>query len=272
MITGLSRPAEILDQEVNVNRSTSTTPNHRETADEAGLGKLSIVSLLAGLVTAYGTFAVVAAIAGSLLASANVDTEFRTNDWSGSGAVAALTTAVVLLIAYFFGGYVAGRMARRRGLLHGIALAITTLVVGAIAGGIVAALTDDSAIRSNLRSIGVPTSTDQITDVALTGALISLAAIIIGSILGALAGERWHTKFARRVDDPEIGASADERRRQEEEQEARRRRIAADPTVATSDDRRVDLISEERSNGDTADGPRYTAAEWRQLESTKNAR
>jgi hypothetical protein len=255
-----------------MSRSNHRGTVHRETAAEAGLGRLSFISLLAGLVTAYGTFAVVAAIAGAALSSADVDTEFRTNDWTSTGAVAALTTAIVLLIAYLFGGYVAGRMARRNATLHGIALAIATLVVGAVAGGIVSVLTDDAAIRSNLRSIGVPVTTDQISDVAIVGVIVSLAAIVIGSILGAMLGERWHTKLARRVDDPEIGASAEERRRLEEEQDERRRRldveqqdrrgrIAADPTLTTRDrdGSVVDLNAEE---GRTVDEPRYTEAEW----------
>ena len=252
-----------------MNTTNSTPTIHRETADEAGLRHLSIVSLLAGLVTAYGTFAVVAAIAGSVLAAADVDTDFRTDDWTGSGAVASITMAVVLLIAYFFGGYVAGRMARRRAVLHGVALAISTLVVGAIAGGLVAALTDDESIRSNLRSIGVPTTVDQVDDVAIVGVIISLAAIIIGSVLGAIQGERWHTKLARRVDDPEIGATAAERQRVEDEADERRRRIAADPTVATHDDRSVDLVAEEEAARADADGPRYTEAEWRQRDQAR---
>ncbi|WP_421121616.1 TIGR04086 family membrane protein [Aquihabitans daechungensis] len=254
---------------------TATHATHRETAAEAGLGRLSIISLLAGLVTAYGTFAVVAAIAGSLLAAADVDTEFRTNDWTGSGAVASLTAAIVLFVAYLFGGYVAGRMARRSAVLHGVALAIATLVVGAVAGGIVAGLTDDASIRSNLRAIGVPTATEQVTDVAIVGVIVSLAAIFLGSIAGATLGERWHTKLARRVDDPEIGASAAERRRLEEEQEDRRRRIVADPTVAASDHRTtdgrvVDLPAEEARG--TADQPRYTEAEWRQRDQARPLR
>ena len=267
-----------------MNRTASSAAIHRETVAEAGIGQLSAISVLAGLVTAYGTFAVVAAIAGSVLASGDVDTEFRTNDWTGSGAVAALTSAVVLLIAYVFGGYVTGRMARRRAVRHGVVLAVATLVVGAIAGGVVSALTDDASIRSNLRSIGVPTTMDQVTDVAIAGVIISLVAIVAGSILGAVAGERWHTKLARRVADPDIGASAVERERLEQEQEARRARLAeeqgarrdridGDPVLAR-DERRIDLVAAEGATerGDAA--PRYTEAEWRarDLEATRRQR
>ena len=167
--------------------------------EEAGFRRLSLVSVLAGLVTVYGTFAIVASIVGAVLSSVEVETDFRTNDWTGSGAVALLATAVSLLVAYLFGGYVAGRMARRASMLHGVAVFVASIVVAAIVGTLVAVLTDDEQIRENLQSIGVPVSSDQVSGVAFVGAIVALAAMLVGSILGAMLGERWHTKLARRV-------------------------------------------------------------------------
>ena len=251
-----------------MDRKISTARDHRQAAGEAGLHHVSIISLLAGLVTAYGGFAILAALGGSILASANVDTEFRTNDWTGSGAAAAATSALVLLLSYLFGGYVAGRMARRAGALHGVLLFLAALIVGAVVGGAVSLLTDDEAIRSNLRSIGVPTSTAQVTNVAIAGVMLSLAAILVGSTLGGILGERWHTKLARRITDPEVGTSAVERNRLREEQAARQERIERDPTVATSyqpidrDARHSAPAAEPQSHDDASDD-RYTEAEWR---------
>ncbi|HYI62271.1 MAG TPA: TIGR04086 family membrane protein [Acidimicrobiales bacterium] len=183
---------------------------HREVAREAGVGQVSLVSIIAGVVTAYGTFAVVAAVVGALLAAADVDTEFRTDDWTSSGAGASLASAVALFVAYLFGGYVAGRMARRAGLLHGAAVVVLSLIIGAVVGAVVS-LGDSSAIEDNLRSIGVPTTTDQIEDVAVAGALLSLLGLVVGGLLGGVLGERWHTKLARRFADPEIGPAAEAR-------------------------------------------------------------
>ena len=166
-----------------------------------------------------------AAVVGAALAAADVDTEFRSNDWTGSGAVASLASAAVLFIAYLFGGYVAGRMARRAGLLHGALVFVVSLVVGGVAGGVVSALADSNEIEDNLRSIGVPTTMDQVTEVAVAGVILSLVAVLVGSLLGGTLGERWHTKLARRVADPEIGTTADERARLEAEEAERRARI-----------------------------------------------
>ncbi len=208
-----------------IDRHERPTQVHRETAREAGFGVLSPLSVLAGVLCAYGAFAIVAAVVGSALAAADVDTEFRSNDWTGSGAVASLASAAVLFVAYLFGGYVAGRMARRAGLLHGALVFVVSLVVGAIAGGVVGALADSNEIEENLRSIGVPTTMDQVTEVAVAGVILSLAAVLVGSLCGGALGERWHTKLARRVADPEIGTTADERARIEAEEAERRARI-----------------------------------------------
>jgi MFS family permease len=202
------------------------------TADEAGLGRVSLVSLAGGLLCAYGLFAIVAALIAAVLDAVDADTDFRTDDWTSSGAGALAASAVALFVAYLLGGYVAGRMARRSGVVHGILLVVATLIVGAIAGGIVSGLTDDDQIRSNLRSIGVPTETGQIEDVAIAGVLVSLLAIIGGAVLGGMLGERWHTRLAERLADPTVGRTAaehlavaheDERRRQVAEGEAMRR-------------------------------------------------
>ncbi len=223
-------------------RSERPAKVHRAVIEEAGLRRLSVVSVTAGIVTAYGTFALIAALVGSILSAADVDTEFRTDDWTSSGAAASLATAATLLVAYLFGGYVAGRMSRRAAVLHGIAVFIGTLVVAAVVGSVVGWLTDDDQIRANLQGIGVPTNTDQLSDVAVVGALVSVLAILVGAVVGAMWGERWHTTLARRVDDPERGATAERRRRAEEEEAASQRRVAADRAVATERDADPDAV------------------------------
>jgi hypothetical protein len=211
--------------------NTKTRPGrvHKDLTREAGIGPISLLSVVAGTLVAYGAFSLAAALAGGLLSRTDVKTDFRTNDWTGSGGVAAVAAAAVLLIAYLFGGYVAGRMARRRGLVHGFLVALVSLVVGVVAGAIVRGLTDDAAVRRNLRSIGVPTSSDQITGVGIAAAVLSLAAIVIGAVVGGMLGERWHAKLARRAADPSVGPAAEMQTRADHEHAERARRIERDP-------------------------------------------
>jgi hypothetical protein len=176
---------------------------------QAGIGKLSLISVLAGVLVAYGAFAVLAALAGAAAAALGLNTDLSANNWAELGVGSAIVAAVVLLLAYLFGGYVAGRMARRAGLLHGIAVFILALVIVALVAAIAATQTDTSPIRDNLRSLGIPTTGAEWGDVGTLAGIGSLAAMLVGAVLGGLLGERWHTKLTRRAASPKYGPERD---------------------------------------------------------------
>ena len=120
------------------------------------------------------------------------------------------SAAVVLLLAYLFGGYVAGRMARRAGLIHGLAMVILALVIVALIAAIAATQTDTSAIRGNLRGLGIPTTGAEWSDVGTLAGIGSLVAMLVGALLGGMLGERWHTKLTRRGASPKYGPDRDQ--------------------------------------------------------------
>ena len=104
---------------------------------------------------------------------------------------------LVLVLAYYAGGYVAGRMSRfdgaRQGVgvwLFGLVVTIVLAVLGAIAGSEYNVLT-----QLNLPRIPIDEGS------LATGAAIALAAIVVGTLLAALlggkAGERYHRKVDR---------------------------------------------------------------------------
>jgi len=233
---------------------------HTEVAREAGLGRLSFVSVLAGSLSAYGAFAIVASIAGAILVGADADVDFTTSDWTSGELLSAVVTALVLLVAYLFGGYVAGRMARRSGVLNGLGVFALSLVAAAIAGGIVSGLADSAELEQDLRNIGVPTTWDEWSGVGLTAALLALAGMLLGAVVGGMLGERWHTKLVRRAADPTIGPAAELRREAEVEDERREERIAADSVIA--DEVRADQASsDQRQTVDVPEQPEPTVAE-----------
>jgi hypothetical protein len=177
---------------------------------EAGIGKLSFISVLAGVLVAYGAFAVLAALAGAAATAIGLNTDLSANSWTEFGVGSAIVAAVILLVAYLFGGYVAGRMARRAGLLHGLAVFILALVIVGLVAAIAAAQTDAGAIRDNLRSLGIPTTGTEWGDVGTLAGIGSLAAMLIGALVGGLLGERWHTKLTRRAASPRYGPERDQ--------------------------------------------------------------
>jgi hypothetical protein len=177
---------------------------------QAGIGKLSFISVLAGVLVAYGAFAVLAALAGVAAAALGLNTDLSANNWAELGVGSAIAAAVVLLLAYLFGGYVAGRMARRAGLLHGLGVFILALVIVALVAAIAATQTDTSVIRANLRSLGIPTTGAEWGDIGTLAGIGSLVAMLVGALLGGLLGERWHTKLTRRAASPKYGPDRDQ--------------------------------------------------------------
>jgi hypothetical protein len=104
---------------------------------------------------------------------------------------------IVGIIAYFAGGYVAGRMSRfdgaRQGFgvwVFGLLMTIVLAVLGAIAGS-------EYNLFKQVNVPTVPIPTDSLT----VGGIIALAAILIvtilAAILGGKAGERYHRKVDR---------------------------------------------------------------------------
>jgi hypothetical protein len=172
---------------------------------QAGIGKLSFISVLAGVLVAYGAFAVLVALAGGAAAALGLTSDLSANNWAELGVGSAIVAAVVLLLAYLFGGYVAGRMARRAGLLHGVGVFILALVIVALIAAVTATQADTSVIRGNLRSLGIPTTGAEWGEVGTLAGIGSLAAMLVGAVLGGMLGERWHTKLTRRAASPKYG-------------------------------------------------------------------
>jgi hypothetical protein len=192
-----------------------TGRERRELAADAGYGGFSFTSVLAGVLVAYGAFAILVGLAAAIVGAADGDTDLTT-DWEQLGTAGGLVVAGLLFLSYLFGGYVAGRMARRNGLAHGAGV----LVLGVVIVGVVAALVRSSAdtdtIAGNLRSLGIPTTADEYGQAGTVAGIASLIALALGSLLGGALGERWHARLFARAADPTVGAQAAAAREAEE--------------------------------------------------------
>lgn len=177
-----------------------------ELATEAGYAKASPASVLAGVLVGYGAFAVVAAVVGGVLSLLGIDARsLSDNDWRQLGIASAAAAALSLFLSYLFGGYVAGRMARRSGALNGMLVFLVGIVLAAGVGAAIGTLADTDALTSNLRSIGVPTSSSEYSAIGTIAGLAALAAMFLGALLGGISGERWHGKLVSRAIDPRVG-------------------------------------------------------------------
>ena len=109
------------------------------------------------------------------------------------GAIALL---VALAIAYFAGGYVAGRMSRfdgaRQGLgtwLLGLVLTIALAVVGVVLGS-------EYNVLEQLELPAVPVGESELA----TGGALALIIVVIGTLIAAIAGGKAGERYHRKVD------------------------------------------------------------------------
>jgi len=201
--------------------------NRRDRLDfvrDAGWRKISGLSVVAGLLTAFGAFALVLAVAASVLHALGIDSsELNDNEWRDLGTGAGAVVVAVLFGAYLFGGYVAGRMARRAGSIHGLLVFGAGIVVLAAVAGIAHAQDGTQALVDRLDALGAPTSGDAWAEVGSVVGLAGVLAALVGGTLGGAAGERWHQRLAARVLDPSVGPEAGLEKRQRKLERAERR-------------------------------------------------
>jgi hypothetical protein len=174
-------------------------------AADAGFGRISLGSVLAGTLVAYGAFAVLLAVAAAVVKAVGVDTNLSTNQWRQLGIGGGVVVAVVLFASYLYGGYVAGRMARRSGAMNGLLVFFLGVVLAVAVAALARLFNADDTVAHNLRNVGVPTTRHEWGDIGTVAGIGSLAAMFVGSLVGGVMGERWHGKLLARAWDPEVG-------------------------------------------------------------------
>ncbi len=182
-------------------------------AEEAGLGRVSGTSVLAGILVAYGAFALVAGLTAAVLEAVNVNVDLSGEDLRRAGTAGGIVLGAVLFISWLFGGYVAGRMARRAGTTQGLVVFLFGILLAIAAAAVVEASGGTEEVVRRLRSLGVPTSADQWRQIGTVAGIASLAGMLLGAVLGGTMGERWHTKLVTRALDPAVGPEAQARAR-----------------------------------------------------------
>ena len=113
--------------------------------------------------------------------------------------------AVLIFLTYFFGGYVAGRLARFDGGRNGAMLILWTLAVAllaALAGGIFSNFLPaeiSEGIRSFIQN-GVLSAIGNLSQLGIIGIVIfvgSLLVALLGGFLGGRLGSRYHAEIDR---------------------------------------------------------------------------
>ena len=115
------------------------------------------------------------------------------------GIVGGALLIAIAVIAYYAGGYVAGRMSRFDGGKQGLAVWLIGLVVTLIAIGLGALFGDQYNIFDRVNLPRLPISTDQLSTGGLITAIAVLVVSLLAAMLGGKVGHRYHDKVDRVV-------------------------------------------------------------------------
>lgn len=148
-----------------------------------------LTALVAGAGAALGLGADVDPAQAADEATQNADT---------IGIAGAIAVAVILLISYYAGGYVAGRMARFSGVKQGIAVWLWAIIVAVIIAIITAIAGAQWNILANVNTFPrLPFSEGELTTAGIITAVVALLVSLVGAILGGIVGMRYHRKVDR---------------------------------------------------------------------------
>ncbi len=154
------------------------------------LTAIGIAALLTAILSAAGT-------AVGLTQSSPSQAGSQASSNAGTvGIVGGIVLLVILGIAYYAGGYVAGRMSRFDGPRQGLGVWLIGLIVTvvlAVAGVVLGAKYN---VLSQLNLPRIPVDEGSLT----TGGLIALVAIVVVTLLAAMAGGKQGTHYHRKID------------------------------------------------------------------------
>jgi hypothetical protein len=162
-------------------------------------GGFSWGSAFFGWLVAVGVAALLTALlsaAGAAVGLTSTSEQEAAGSADTIGIVGGILLLLVLVVAYYAGGYVAGRMARFNGPRQGVGVWLIGLLVTvllAIAGVLLGA---EYNVLGQLDLPRIPIDEGTVT----TGGLITLAALVVGTLLAAIAGGKAGTHYHRKID------------------------------------------------------------------------
>jgi len=168
-------------------------------AERSQFGGIKFGSAFFGWLTASGLAVLLTALVAAIGTAAGLSAEdvgdgvARVTTLGIAGAIGA---AIVVFIAYFAGGYVAGRMARFSGAAQGFAVWLWAIIIAILAALLGWALGDRFNILGNLDAFPRIPSADELTVPGIITAVVLALIPLLAAVLGGMAGMRYH----RRVD------------------------------------------------------------------------
>jgi len=202
-------PAAISRTEQVVTREPDPDAGIREARER--FGGLDIPSILSGMLVGVAMLVILAGLASAAFGEIAFQTGVAGNQ-SELSLGALITAGVVLFLSFLTGGWAAARMARYSGALNGSMVAITFLIFLGVLAALGAIAGDAYNLFDNLRVAKANLPNWFSADTVTTGAIVSAAAFVAVTFVGAILGGLWGGRFHRRADAVIASRVADEPR------------------------------------------------------------
>lgn len=168
-------------------------------------GGIKVGSAFFGWLAATGTAvlltALVAAGGTAVGLATNTDVNDAVDQASNNqtvGLAGIIVLLVILLVAYYCGGYVAGRMARFNGARQGFMVWIWALIAAIVVAVLGLVAGQRFNILASLNSFPrIPINEGELNTLSIIAAIVVAVVALVGAVLGGLAGMRFHRKVDR---------------------------------------------------------------------------
>jgi len=178
---------------------TTTVP---ETAHEK-YGGVNTGAAFFGWLVAVAITILLTGIIGAVAAAVSDQADVTQNDAERAantiGLVAAIVLVAVLALAYYTGGYVAGRMSRFDGGRQGLAVWVIGLIVTLIAVAVGWIFGDQYNVLDRVDLPRIPIPTDQVSSGGIITGLVVIVVTALAAMAGGTVGRRYHAKVDRHL-------------------------------------------------------------------------
>jgi hypothetical protein len=181
--------------------TTHAAPDTGRDPAREKFGGVNLGAAVFGWLVAVAVGIILTSVIGALVAAVGSEAQISQSDAEREagtlGLAAAAVLVLVLLAAYYTGGYVAGRMSRFDGAKQGVAVwgigllvTLAAVVLGAVFGSQYNILDRVSLPR-------IPVPTESLTTAGLVTAGVLVLGTLLAAMLGGKIGNRYHTRVDR---------------------------------------------------------------------------
>jgi hypothetical protein len=181
-------------------RETEQRQAEAEAARREKFGGYNAGADFFGWLVAIALSVLLASIVGAVVTAVSANLQVDQTEAERRAGTIGLATAIalllILMIGYFAGGYVAGRMSRFDGGRQGAGVWLIGLLVTIVAIGLGAIFGAQYNILDRVDLPSVPIPRDTLTG----GGIVSAVAILLGTLLMAIVGGKAGQRYHRKVD------------------------------------------------------------------------